>query len=89
MFAMDAMLRRPPDHLKMPRPDAYDSQTNAVIQATGEFTTLKSAIAATWNSGTPVSVAVPVLESVMRSVAQLPAPNAQAALGRKGAEASK
>src|ERR1017187_695906 len=24
MFAMDAMLRRPPDHLKMPRPDAYE-----------------------------------------------------------------
>jgi hypothetical protein len=23
MFAMDAMLTRPPDHLKMPRPDAY------------------------------------------------------------------
>jgi hypothetical protein len=26
MFAMDAMLRRRPDHLKMPPPDAYDQE---------------------------------------------------------------
>ena len=37
MFVMGAMLGRPADQLKMPRPDAYDLQAIAIPDALAQF----------------------------------------------------